>query len=244
MALPNLKHVFPTNVELQKAASRLNALFTCLQQGTDAEITDSLRKFHDYSTRSSVVKSQGFHCDGTVYRTQTILASETPVIGLNARENWEARLQSRNVKISAQNLPIHIEHTIPIRVLVKYLKTEAGKEFAQSKRRLLEFVFFNSVLCCVSKNVEGIDEKKICDQNSVSKHEGFLRSSDLGGVLPFERYIGVSPKIQVLRVDFGSPDTWVPVDLASWTMNNHRAFIKEGFRDIFDTLLSLVLTEK
>ena len=244
MVPSKLVHTCPIDADLQKAARQFNNLFVYLQQGSKTQITDSLRKFHDYSTRSSVVKGQGFHCDGTVYRTETILASDTPVIGADARENWDKGLQSRNLKISKRHLPIHIEHSIPIKVLAKYLRTNTGQKFANSKRRLLEFVFFSSVLCCVSKNVDGIDEQKICDQNSSTEHDDFAEATELDQILPFQRYIGVSPQVRVYRMDFDSPNTWVPVELGSWTLNDHRAYLEGGFTETFTTLLSMVLSDK
>ena len=244
MRTPNLLHTFPTDADLKRAARQFNNLFVHLQQGSDTQIKGSLRKFHDYSTRSSVVKGQGFHCDGTVYRTETILASDTPVIGAGARKNWDIGLQSRNLKISKPHLPIHIEHSIPINVLAKYLRTEACQKFAHSKRRLLQFVFFNSVLCCVSKNVDGIDEQKICDQNSRTAHDDFAKGTELDRILPFRRYIGVSPQIRVYRLNFDNPNTWVPIELESWRLNDHRAYLEGAFAETFSTLLSMVLGDE
>ena len=129
-------------------------------------------------------------------------------------------------------------------IKLKYLRTNTGQKFANSKRRLLEFVFFSSVLCCVSKNVDGIDEQKICDQNSSTEHDDFAEATELDQILPFQRYIGVSPQVRVYKVDFDSPNTWVPVELESWTLNDHRAYLEGGFTETFTTLLSMVLSDK
>jgi hypothetical protein len=246
----NLSHVMPTTKDLERSAGILDRIYAkyCSPEMRLTEVDrkkfgQDLRQFHDHATRTAVVKGKNYHCDGTVYRSARVLDSDVDVIGSENRSLWDEHHAQTHGKY-----PIHIEHTIPVKLMLDFLISDLGNSACSSKENFLDFLFLNSVLCCVARHLGDTDERKNADQNGSSAHPNFdvvnnrlVRFADLtkrsksiqfDEILPFSRYIDTG--IVVRR--YKNEESWEEIDIHTYTIADHLKY----FQNLYQTDLTFM----
>jgi hypothetical protein len=164
------------------------------------DLSDNIRKFHDklgFTAKSTV--ERGGLCAGAIYRSSNFI-----------------EISSRSGARGRQN--IHIEHTLPVRLLRNQLINISNWTYP----RLLVWLLENSVATAIT-----IEESRLIDKTLRDHSEAFNRESD-SYLKPFVRYESLYGSGTIIWNVFDG----IEVDKQCFQFKDHRDVLIRILREI------------